>query len=34
MQEILKQSNYSVLDNQGTRLDSAHLNFGLVAMAT
>ena len=30
MQEMLKQINYSVLDNQGTHLDSAHLSFGLV----
>ena len=34
MQEMLKQINYSILNNQGTRLDSAHLSFGLGGTAT
>ena len=34
MQEMLKQINYSVLNNQGTHLDSAHLSCRLVGMAT
>ena len=33
MQEVLKQINYSVLKNRGTRLDSAHLRFRLVRTA-
>ena len=38
MQEMLKRINYdrknNTLDNQGTRLDSAHLRFGSVGTAT
>ena len=38
MQKMLKRINcgrtINTLDNQGTRLDSAHLRFGLVGTAT
>ena len=38
MQDMLKRINYgrknNTLDNQGTRLGSAHLRFGSVGTAT
>ena len=38
MQGMLKRINYggknNTLNHQGTRLDSAHLSFGLVGTAT